>query len=185
GSPAIDSGDPAAPGGPGTACPSTDQRGFLRPRGKSCDIGAVEDLGGFQVLGVEPRSIGNGAPILLLVGGSGFQTGATVKLSRQGEQDIVASAAPGAGGGGGAAPRDVSGKTPGAWDLIVGNPDGTSARLNGALSLETSRGAKPWASIVGPARVRPGEYARFFVLYGNEGNQDAFAVPVGISVTGQ
>ena len=184
GSPAIDSGDPASPGGPGTACPSTDQRGFLRPRGKGCDIGAVEDLGGFRVLGVEPTSIGNGAPILLLVGGSGFQTGATVKLSRQGEQDIIASAVSVAGDAVATALLDVSGKTPGGWDLVVGNPDGTSARLNGALSLETSRGAKPWATIVGPARVRPGEYASFFVLYGNDGNQDAFAVPMGISVSG-
>src|SRR5262249_56450083 len=98
----------------------------------------------------------NGAPILLLVGGSGFQTGATVKLSRQGEQDIVASAVSVAGDAVATALLDVSGKMPGAWDLIVGNPDGTSARLNGALSLETSRGAKTWASIVGPAYVCPG-----------------------------
>lgn len=46
-SPALDAGDPSAPGAPG-ACPSTDQRGAPRPRAGGaggtarCDIGAVE-----------------------------------------------------------------------------------------------------------------------------------------------
>jgi hypothetical protein len=35
GSPAIDAGDNAA-------CPTTDQRGVVRPQGAACDIGAVE-----------------------------------------------------------------------------------------------------------------------------------------------
>jgi hypothetical protein len=42
GSPAIDAGD-------NTACPSTDQRGRIRPFGSACDIGAYEYiLSGFQ-----------------------------------------------------------------------------------------------------------------------------------------
>ncbi len=42
GSPAIDAGDPAAPGSGGTACEATDQRGVPRPQGAACDIGAFE-----------------------------------------------------------------------------------------------------------------------------------------------
>jgi CSLREA domain-containing protein len=42
GSPAIDAGDPNAPGGAGTACPADDQRGFDRTGAVRCDIGAVE-----------------------------------------------------------------------------------------------------------------------------------------------
>jgi cysteine-rich repeat protein len=42
GSPAIDAGNPAAPGsGPG-ACPTTDQRAIGRPQGAACDVGAYE-----------------------------------------------------------------------------------------------------------------------------------------------
>ncbi len=42
GSPAIDAGDPAAPGSGGSACLETDQRGTPRPAGARCDIGAFE-----------------------------------------------------------------------------------------------------------------------------------------------
>ena len=42
GSPAINAGNPAAPGSGGTACETTDQRGVGRPVGPRCDIGAFE-----------------------------------------------------------------------------------------------------------------------------------------------
>jgi hypothetical protein len=42
GSPAIDAGNPAAPGSGGNACEANDQRGVARPQGTRCDIGAVE-----------------------------------------------------------------------------------------------------------------------------------------------
>jgi hypothetical protein len=42
-SPAIDAGNPIAPGAPNSnACPITDQRGLTRPQGAYCDIGAFE-----------------------------------------------------------------------------------------------------------------------------------------------
>ncbi len=42
GSPAINNGNPAAPGSGGNACALTDQRGVTRPVGSNCDIGAFE-----------------------------------------------------------------------------------------------------------------------------------------------
>ncbi|MEJ2304086.1 MAG: choice-of-anchor Q domain-containing protein, partial [Anaerolineales bacterium] len=42
GSPAIDAGNPAAPGSGANACETTDQRGDPRPRALACDIGAFE-----------------------------------------------------------------------------------------------------------------------------------------------
>lgn len=42
GSPAINTGNPAAPGSVPTACLLHDQRGVMRPEGPRCDIGAVE-----------------------------------------------------------------------------------------------------------------------------------------------
>jgi hypothetical protein len=43
GSPALEAGNPAAPGSGYPACLATDQRGVQRPQGALCDIGAVED----------------------------------------------------------------------------------------------------------------------------------------------
>ncbi len=42
GSPLVDTGDPGTPGSGGTTCAAVDQRGFNRPAGSGCDIGAVE-----------------------------------------------------------------------------------------------------------------------------------------------
>jgi hypothetical protein len=42
GSPAIDAGNPAAPGSGKGACEAADQRGVRRPAGKACDLGAFE-----------------------------------------------------------------------------------------------------------------------------------------------
>jgi CSLREA domain-containing protein len=42
GSPALNTGNPAAPGSGGGACEATDQRGAARPGGPRCDIGAFE-----------------------------------------------------------------------------------------------------------------------------------------------
>jgi CSLREA domain-containing protein len=54
GSPAVDAGNPAAPGSSPTACETTDQRGVKRPQGPRCDIGSFEREqpgGGPQCLG--------------------------------------------------------------------------------------------------------------------------------------
>ncbi|HEX2225023.1 MAG TPA: choice-of-anchor Q domain-containing protein, partial [Thermoanaerobaculia bacterium] len=42
GSPALNAGNPAAPGSGGNACAATDARGATRPGGARCDIGAFE-----------------------------------------------------------------------------------------------------------------------------------------------
>ncbi|HET7012248.1 MAG TPA: choice-of-anchor Q domain-containing protein, partial [Anaerolineales bacterium] len=48
GSPAINAGNPAPPGSSETACEVLDQRGYLRPIGVACDIGAYESELGAQ-----------------------------------------------------------------------------------------------------------------------------------------
>jgi len=57
-SPAIDAGNPAAPGSGGSACEATDQRGVPRT-GSRCDMGAYE---GVQCLGVDVTVIGTDGP---------------------------------------------------------------------------------------------------------------------------
>lgn len=89
-SPALDAGNPDEPGSTADACPATDQRGVNRFQDR-CDIGAYEDqaAGGFTTDGVGPDHAGNVGPVCALIYGSGFANGATVKLTRAGEPDIV------------------------------------------------------------------------------------------------
>ncbi len=87
-SPAIDAGNPIPPGSGGGACRPTDQRGVLRPKGVACDIGAYEAPGGSTIYPAPIRG-GNTAPLTTFIYGGGFTSGATVKLVRGGEADIV------------------------------------------------------------------------------------------------
>ena len=49
GSPALDAGNPAAPGSGGTSCPTTDQRGLARPTDGNGDGTSRCDMGAFEV----------------------------------------------------------------------------------------------------------------------------------------
>ena len=62
GSPAVNAGSPSLPGGQGSACAATDQRGLARPQGAACDIGASEailaDLQIAQSVSRNPAAVG-------------------------------------------------------------------------------------------------------------------------------
>jgi len=183
GSPAIDHGNPAAPGSGPDACPAADQRGILRPRRAACDIGAFEEQGGFAVSGVTPRKAGNVGTVLAAIAGTGFQPGAAVKLKHSGSPDVAARAVTLAGDALASALLDVGGLAPGAWDVEVDNPDGSTARLPAALTLAVPSGPRLWLQLLGRTVVRPGGDLLFLIVYGNDGDQDAFDVPVGLSAT--
>jgi CSLREA domain-containing protein len=77
GSPAIDHG--------GGACPTTDQRGFLRPvdgdgdDSAVCDVGALETVA-YRLTGLNPgRTVTGGGSFTLVVRGTGFRTGLRVQ----------------------------------------------------------------------------------------------------------
>jgi CSLREA domain-containing protein len=184
GSPAIDAGDPAPPGSGGTACPATDQRGFSRPRGGSCDIGAVERLDGFRVTGMLPRSGGNAGSVLALVSGGGFTPGATAKLSHSGQPDVPASRLTVSSEGLITASFDLNGIAVGSWDVVVTQKNGDSAILPGGFTVEAVRAPDLWLTVLGPTRGRPGGIGGYLAVFGNRGNVDALGVPLSISGPG-
>ena len=180
GSPAIDAGSADVPGTGGAACTALDQRGFLRPLGGACDIGAFERGGAFSVAKIQPGSSGNTGTVSVLVTGNGFLQGATLKLSRVGQSDIVASVVqPDAGGSAIAAAFDLAGRPAGSWDVVVVNPDSTSRTLSAGFTIEEGGTPDLWADVVGLIR-REGP-STLTILYGNRGKVDALAVPLSIS----
>lgn len=183
GSPAIDAGNPAVPGSGGTGtCAAIDQRGFLRPLGLRCDIGAFERSAAFAVAGILPATGGNTGTVSALVSGSGFTGGASVVLRQTGQPDIPAApAVVDAGGSAIAVTFDLGGKPAGAWDVVVVNPDQTSRVLAAGFTVEAARPADLWVDVVGVVR-RPGRRSQLTIIYGNRGNVDAVGVPLWLSV---
>jgi len=181
GSPAIDAGDPASPGSGGTACAVTDQRAFLRPLGPRCDVGAFERSGAFAVANVFPASGGNAGQVSVQVGGGGFVDGSSVKLSRTGQADIAAARTQvDIGGASIAATFDLTGASPGTWDVVVTNPDSTSSTLSGGFTVRPGIGPRLWLDVVGVIpRSGPGVV---MIIYGNRGDADAIGVPLSLSV---
>jgi hypothetical protein len=182
-SPAIDAGRPApVPGDGGVACAATDQRGFLRPLGAACDIGAYERFQDESSLHILPKTGGNAGSVTALVYGFNITGGATVKLSRGGEPAIVGNPV----GLGGASilstSFDLTGRPTGPWDVVVTSSDGTSATLPGGFTIEEGRAPELWTDILGLLRPRIGRPARFTVFFGNRGNVDAVGVPLTLSV---
>ena len=182
GSPAIDAGNPAAPGSGSNACAATDQRGFLRPLGTTCDIGAFERNGAFSLTRVLPNAGGNTNTVSAIVSGNGFVRGAAVKLVRAGQPDIVAQPVQvDAGGSAIAVTFDLTGKPTGSWNVVVTSPNGVTQTLTGGFIVEPGRAPQLWVDVIGRF-FRPGRPSRLTILYGNRGNVDAVGVPFFLSI---
>lgn len=85
------SGSPVIDAGTNTGCPSTDQRGFPRPSGARCDIGAVEQEGPHTLTATVTGS-GSGS-----VSGSGIACPGTCSMSYPFATAVSLSAAPAKG----------------------------------------------------------------------------------------
>ena len=180
-SPAIDAGSPVAPGSGDTACAASDQRGFLRPLGARCDIGAFERSEGFSLTRVLPSLGGNTGSVSAVISGNGFVKGTTVVLTRAGQPDIVGNPQQvDVGGSAITVVFDLAGKQLGPWDVVVTNPDGSKKTLAGGFTVEQGRAPQLWVDIIGRF-FRPGRPSRLTVLYGNRGNVDAVGVPFSLS----
>lgn len=181
GSPAIDAGDPAMPGDGGAACAVTDQRGVFRPLGTTCDIGAFERGGSFRLANASPATGGNAGQVSVQVAGNGFVNGASVKLSRSGQPDIPGKLVQvDVGGAAMAVTFDLTGSSPGAWNLVVTNPDSTFRTLPAGFTIQPGVGPQLWVDVIGMIRRHGTSFVT--LSYGNRGDVDALAVPLSLSL---
>lgn len=119
--------------------------------------------------------------------GEGIIEGATVVLRRAGQPDIVGVISSNDGFTL-IARFNLNGRVQGAWDVVVTRPDGTSATLPGAFSIQQTRPAKGMVEILSRDKMGPHRPAKFYLAYGNTGNVDVYDVllllhlPKGVSV---
>ena len=182
GSPAIDAGSSAKPGSAGNACAVNDQRGFLRPLGATCDIGAFERGSAFSLTEILPNAGGNIGSVSAIVSGNGFSNGAIFKLTRAGQADVIGNPAQvDAGSSATSVTFDLAGKSIGQWDVVVRNSDGVTKTLSRGFTIEQGRAPELWVDVIGRT-LRPARLSRITIYYGNRGNVDAVGVPLLITI---
>lgn len=132
---------------------------------------------------VEPVKAGNSGYALISVHGGGLSvTGTTLLLRKQGQPDIAGkelfSPAPGIL----SARFLLESAIPGKWDVIV--KKGTSElKLEAAFEVVTAQVADPWVSISGRGAILFNMWQSYTISFGNNGNVDAYGVPVWFAIT--
>jgi len=90
------------------------------------------------IAGITPNSGYTGSAVQITdLAGTGFQNGATVRLTRSGQPDIVATGVSVVSSSRIACTLDLTGKQAGAWNVVVTNPDGQSATLPQGFTVRT------------------------------------------------
>jgi hypothetical protein len=136
-----------------------------------------------SITGVLPKFGGNAGNVTTTVVGSGFQTGATMKLVCAGQADILAFNVSVASDG-----RTISGtftltgSAAETCDVVVTNADGGIATDAQTFMVETGGSPNMWVDIVGLPNMRGGSSQSYYVVYGNRGNVDATAIVVSVEV---
>jgi hypothetical protein len=135
-----------------------------------------------SLFAVAPGRGGNTGSVTSRVTGQGFHPNARVALRRVGAADNFGGLVRvDAGGGSLTATFDLTGALPGAYDVVVINPDNSATTLPAAFTVEAGGGADVWADLMGRARNRVNSNSRFYIMVGNRGNTDAYHVPVFLS----
>jgi hypothetical protein len=141
--------------------------------------------GALSIKGILPATGGNAGTVTATIIGSGFHLGATVKLVRAGKADINGgSVTVGSEGRTIRATFDLTASPPGTCDLIVTNPDGTTANLISAFTVVQGGAAHVWVDIVGPSVFRIGStqtIQNYGIAYGNSGTIDSGPVTISSS----
>ena len=110
---------------------------------------------------------------------AGFVPGATLRLERAGQPDIVATRVRVADDGRSLAGLlNLAGRPRAAWDVIVVEPAPAAASdtLAGAFTVEAVRAPSLWTRIDGGEVARPDQPYTAMLAYGNTGNVDATGV---------
>jgi hypothetical protein len=130
-----------------------------------------------------PGRGGNSGSVTVSLYGTGFKSGATVKLTRAGQPDINAASVSVSEDFFIARARfDLVGHAPGLRDVVLTNPDGRSATR--AASFNVVAGGQPdvWVDLIGRNEFRPGRPQTYYIAYGNRGSVDAALVPIYIAM---
>jgi hypothetical protein len=111
--------------------------------------GAIESTAAAPaVTNITPNSGSNDGTVSITnLAGSNFQSGATVKLTRSGQPDINATNVVVVSSSRITCDFDLTGATPGAWNVVVTNPDSQSDTLSNGFTVNAPSAAPTVTSI--------------------------------------
>lgn len=125
----------------------------------------------FAVTAVNPPRAGQGQ-VTMQVHGTGFVSGAAVKLARAGATDVPAASVSFTSPNELRAVFNLTGVAIGPYDVVVTNPGGASATLTGGFVLEAATAFTAVATLIMDPAQRIGHPTHAFVTYTNTSNVD-------------
>jgi len=141
-------------------------------------------LAGGQALSLSsilPSSGGNSGSVSPQIFGSGFHLGATLSLSCGSGSIPGTNVSVQPNGRILSATFNLNGVAPGACNVVVGNPDGTSATLSGSFSIVQGGAPQVWIDLLGYIGLRVGQQQTYLLAYGNRGTVDSPTVRLWVS----
>ncbi len=144
-----------------------------------CKPGATPAPTPLTLSSITPDRGGDQGIVSATVYGSAIQPGATLKLSRAGQADVVGQSVNVTPGGSSIQGLfNLIGRQRGTWNVVVTNPDDTTATPVNGFTVEPAVAPHLWAEISGRETIRASHTATMYtVAYGNSGNNDAYGVP--------
>ncbi|HWR82695.1 MAG TPA: FlgD immunoglobulin-like domain containing protein [Candidatus Deferrimicrobium sp.] len=136
---------------------------------------------GPEIYSITPNVGGNTGSITVEITGARFEPGATVKLSKDTLQDIVADAALTTvlDSSTVVAILDLRDQKFGDWNVVVTNPTGAPSIFYGGFTIEEGF-EQLWVEITGRDQIRAGRRAEYLVSFGNTGNVDAYGIILSV-----
>jgi hypothetical protein len=167
---------------------------FTVDTGKNAATVTIKDDGpppaALSLSSITPNKGGDAGTVTATIYGANIQPGATATLKRTGFADIIATNVTVAANGFSLTGTfDLTNKQRGAWDVVVTNPGNATATLAAAFTIEEGRDLDVWADIAGRYTMRSSFTQRFYIAYGNNGNNDAPAthlrvvIPMPMTIT--
>ena len=133
----------------------------------------IEHAAQAPTLSISPTKGGDIGSVTIIIRGSGFVEGTSVRLVRVGEPDIVGTSIIVSSDNAQInAAFDLQGVSLGLWDVIMVNPDGLTQILPQGFTVEPGIPARLWVDIVGRDAIRLGRAGRYNIQFGNIGNVD-------------
>jgi Beta-propeller repeat len=137
--------------------------------------------GGLMITGILPNMGGNVGAVSTEIVGSGFHAGATATLNC-GQPLTGQNTTAGTHGRLLNAMFDLRSATPGRCDLVVTNPDGTSATLAQAFTVLSGGSPSIALDVIGLDRMGLGISEPYYIVVSNFGDVDAYDLFLNISV---